>query len=199
MKVPQVNIISGSCDQDTCKNVASESLPTPEELLNQQTILFIPSGSIDSQSFAQFISQLRHIEAQHPEFIHIILNSSGGDIYSALAIYDAIMECKIPISIKAYGQCMSAAILILQAADIRISSPNCSFMMHYGTTGYQGNTVDFQKWGTESYRVGAQMVSILSERFRGQNKARRIQKMLESDTILSPKQAKKLGLIDKID
>jgi len=171
---------------------------TPEEMLNQQTILLIPDGSICSQTFAQFIAQLKFLEAQNPKFIQVVLNSGGGDIYAGLAIYDAIMECTVPVVIKSYGQCMSAAMLIMQAGDLRVSSPNCSFMMHYGSTGYQGNTLDFQKWGKESYRTCDIMVNILAKRFRGKNKINRIKRMLESDTIISPKEAQKLGLIDKI-
>lgn len=176
----------------------SGKVQTPEEILNQQTILLVPDGMIGPQTFAQFIAQIKFLEAQDPSFIQIVLNSGGGDIYAGLAIYDAIMECKVPVVIKSYGHCMSAAMLIMQAGDLRVSSPNCTFMMHYGTTGYQGNTVDFQKWGKESQRACELMVDILAERFKGKNKLEKIRRMLETDTIISPKDAKKLGLIDKI-
>jgi ATP-dependent Clp protease, protease subunit len=185
-----------NCDECECDS--DKAPPTPEEMLNQQTILLIPDGSIGSQTFSQFIAQIKFLEAQNPKFIQIILNSGGGDVYSSLAIYDAIMECKVPVVIKSYGQCMSAAMLIMQAADLRVSSPNCTFMMHYGTTGYQGNTLDFQKWGKESHRAGELMEQILAERFKGKDKIKKIKKMLETDTIISPETAKKLGFIDKI-
>jgi ATP-dependent Clp protease, protease subunit len=196
MKIQTIKLLN--CQECEEPEQNQETPPTPEEMLNQQTILLIPSGSIDSQTFAQFIAQIKFLEAQNPKFIQIILNSGGGDIYAGLAIYDAIMECKVPVVIKTYGQCMSAAMLIMQAGDLRVSAPNCTFMMHYGTTGYQGNTLDFQKWGNESHRACQLMEEILAERFKGKDKIKKIKKMLESDTIISPETAKKLGLIDKI-
>jgi ATP-dependent protease ClpP protease subunit len=58
----------------------------------------------------------------------IVLNSSGGSITDAFAIYDAVIGCDIEI--VATGACMSAAVIVLLAGRGRYATPNCRFLLH---------------------------------------------------------------------
>ena len=53
-----------------------------------------------------------------------------------MAIYDAIQMCRSHVTILVYGQAESMSSIILQAADLRVMTPNAHFMSHYGSGGF---------------------------------------------------------------
>lgn len=64
-----------------------------------------------------------------------MINSDGGDVQQALAIYDLIQLCDSHITTVAYGAAQSSACIILQAGDYRKAYPSALIMYHNGSTG----------------------------------------------------------------
>lgn len=74
--------------------------------------------------------------------VTLSMNTPGGSVYDALALYDLIKTYRkhFPIHIHVSGVCISAGVPILQAASRRTASPHSTFMVHevsLGTGGYQ--------------------------------------------------------------
>jgi len=67
---------------------------------------------------------------ENKKFIIFTLCSNGGALYYAQALYDAIKASIKPVICIASGQCMSAGLMILQAAHKRIARTNTIFMLH---------------------------------------------------------------------
>lgn len=72
------------------------------------------------------------------EGITIYINSPGGDLISAFALYDFIKTIDAPITTVIDGLCASAATLIFLAGEERIMSPNSLFLMHELSYGAEG-------------------------------------------------------------
>jgi ATP-dependent protease ClpP protease subunit len=66
---------------------------------------------------------------KRPNRINVMINSPGGGLCSALAIYDRLKMVK-NCTITASGDCSSAALVILQAAKLRRATPHTSFTIH---------------------------------------------------------------------
>tara|TARA_R100000951_G_scaffold115767_1_gene124988 strand:+ start:689 stop:1384 length:696 start_codon:yes stop_codon:yes gene_type:complete len=158
--------------------------------------------------------------------ITIIMNNVGGDWYHGMAIYDAIKSCVNNVTIKVYGHAMSMGSIILQAADHRMMSPNSRIMLHYGYSGGNMHTKNTRKWSNEDVKLEAFMEDTFLEKIkdnkmtlRAYNKLigkehktpkggagnklikidrDRLERMLEFDSLVDPKDALKLGLIDEI-
>jgi ATP-dependent Clp protease protease subunit len=128
--------------------------------------------------------------------IKIILNSPGGDPIHALAIYDAIRRCESEVQILATGQCMSSAMIILQAADLREVSKHCWLMIHDGTESYSGNSADFSKWAKMAEQLNQQIYNIFSE--ASGKAASYFSKKCKHDYILTAEEAVKEGLADQV-
>ena len=65
--------------------------------------------------------------------IDMFINSGGGSAADGLSLADVILKSrKGGFKIEAYatGKCASAAVVILAAADKRVASPGCMFMVH---------------------------------------------------------------------
>lgn len=94
------------------------------------------------------------------------LCSDGGDIYSALAIYDLIRaRISNEITIYASGIVGSAAVLILAAGDKRKIAPNTHIMLHENAledlTAY---TNDLQTEARQIEKLEDQICKLLSKR-----------------------------------
>lgn len=89
------------------------------------------SGDINFESAREILHGIHHANTyDEVEKIVITMNSAGGDLYSAFAIYDQMKASKKPVDIIAAGCCMSAAVLILQAARKRYARKHTIFMVH---------------------------------------------------------------------
>lgn len=132
----------------------------------------------------------------NPELpIKIILNSPGGDVYQGLAIYDAIKRSPCYVEILATGQCMSAASIILQAADKRILSKNCIVMVHDGYDEAAGTPKDTLNWAKVGQHINKMMYNIYAE--ASGKPSSYWQRKCQSDYIMTAEKAVAEGLADE--
>ncbi|HKQ09442.1 MAG TPA: ATP-dependent Clp protease proteolytic subunit [Blastocatellia bacterium] len=89
-------------------------------------------GEINNERSEKFIAQLHELFEESGEPITIYINSCGGSVTDALAIYDVLRAAPCAIHIVGLGKVHSSAITILLAADRgrRASYPNTEFMSH---------------------------------------------------------------------
>jgi ATP-dependent Clp protease, protease subunit len=159
-------------------------------------------SGVDGLMAERMIKNLSILDAMSEDPIMIIMNNVGGDFYHGMAIYDAIKACRGEVTIKVYGHAMSMGAAILQAADHRILAPNSRFMIHYGTMGL-GDTHAriFEKWAEESKKMNVEYENILLNKIHEKHPdfpRRRLQKMLDYDTILTAQETISFGLADSI-
>lgn len=88
-------------------------------------------GDINERTATVFISQILGLVAKDPiSPISVHLNTPGGSLSDGFAIYDSIIAIPNPVIVTAIGQCASAGLLILSAADIKLSFKNTIFFYH---------------------------------------------------------------------
>lgn len=132
---------------------------------------------------------LSHVRPEEP--IHILMNCAGGDVDHGLGIYDMIRNSPSKVIITVVGKAYSMGAWVLQAADERLITQNSSIMIHDG----QGPK---DKW-TKKQDIRCR--DILLEKIREKNPdytLGRLQRLLDTDTFLTAKEALDLGLVDRI-
>lgn len=72
------------------------------------------------------------------ESLRLTITSWGGDLYCAFALYDQIKASRKPVDVVAAGVCMSAAVMVMQAARRRVSRPHTVFMVHPSSGSVEG-------------------------------------------------------------
>jgi len=159
---------------------------------------------------SQFIKNIRLLEKTSDNIV-IHLCTKGGDVYSSFAIYDAIKYSRSHITIITYGCCMSMGTIILQAADVRVSLPNVTFMLHEGDETIEDNHKAAQSWLHSNKTMKQNMLNIYANKCKDGaffvekkytlNKIRAyIQSKFDrkQDWILNPEEALTYGIIDQI-
>jgi ATP-dependent Clp protease protease subunit len=163
------------------------------------------SVGVDAKMAERFLKNMHMLECASDDRIEIVANNPGGDVYHGLAMFDAILLCRCPVTVKARGYVMSMGSIILQAAtrpgDRRLVSPNSVQMIHYGTDSITHHAKTVAVRAREGERVNDWMEQMYLERIhkkRPDFTLAELQKMLNFDAFLTAQESVDYGLADEI-
>lgn len=166
--------------------------------LLKDRIIFIGSPIEDGMANA-VIAQLLFLESQNSrEDIKIYINSPGGVVTSALAIYDTMQYVKPDIQTICVGLAASAASLLLAAGTKgkRMILPNGEVMIHQVMGGARGQATDIDIHAKQILKTKKKLNEIMAKH-TGQ-KVSKVEEDTERDYFMSAQEAKKYGIVDKI-
>jgi len=166
--------------------------------LLKERIIFLGSG-IDDSVANLIMAQMLHLEAEDPDKdIQLYINSPGGVVTAAMAVYDTMQFIKSPVSTICIGQAASAAAVLLLAGEKkkRFSLPNSRVMLHQPSGGVSGTTIDVEIHAREMVRI-RQLLNEIITKHTGQEIGK-VEKDTERDFILDAGEAKKYGIIDEV-
>jgi ATP-dependent Clp protease protease subunit len=161
----------------------------------------VPSagGGIYSGAADNIIAQLLCLEAEDPDKdIQLYINSPGGDLQAALAIYDTMQYVKCQVRTICVGMAASAAALILAGGEKgkRYVLPNSRIMIHQPWGRVGGQAVDIKIEAEEIMKLRDRVNEILSLH-TGQPKEK-IERDTDRNFWMSAQEAKAYGLVDEI-
>ncbi|MBO7047903.1 MAG: ATP-dependent Clp protease proteolytic subunit [Spirochaetia bacterium] len=165
-------------------------------LLKTRSILI--SGEIDKKMAEKVVSQLLLLEADNDDPIKVFINSPGGDVDSAFAIFDMIRFVKPKVTMIAMGLAASAGALILLAGDKenRLGFPNSHYLIHQPLSGVRGVATEIEIHAKEIEKTRQKINALISQE-TGKNLAQ-VEKDTDRDYWLSAEEALEYGLISKI-
>jgi ATP-dependent Clp protease, protease subunit len=167
--------------------------------LLKERIIFL-GEPIDDAVANTLIAQLLFLDAESSkEDIKIYINSPGGSVTSALAMYDTMQHVKADVATICLGQAASAAAVLMAAGakGKRYALPNARIMIHQiMIAGMEGQQTDIAIHAREMSRMKDQINAILSKH-TGQT-IKKIEQDTDRDNFMSAEEAKKYGIIDKI-
>lgn len=169
----------------------------PEHILYENRILLL-FGDINEQVASNIIPMILVMNSLSRDPIKLYINSSGGDIVSGLAIYDAMRFVSAPIYTICIGQAASMAAWLLAAGDRgnRIASENSRIMIHQGRTSMGGTFSDLKINMQEFTRTQERMIHLLA-RHTGKS-AQEISTAIERDRWMTADEAVNFGIIDRV-
>jgi len=166
--------------------------------LLRERIIFL-GEPIDDAVANTVIAQLLFLDAENNrDDIRIYINSPGGSVTSALALYDTMQHVKADVSTICIGQAASAAAVLLAcgAKGKRYSLPNARVLIHQVMGGVEGQQKDVEIQAKEMLRIKNQINNILAKH-TGQP-MKKIENDTDRDYFMNAEEAKKYGIIDKI-
>jgi ATP-dependent Clp protease protease subunit len=166
--------------------------------LLKDRIIFLGSD-VNEASANTIVAQLLFLQAQDAKKdIFFYINSPGGSVYDALAIYDTMQFVTNDIQTVGIGVQASAAAFLLSSGSKgkRYMLPNATAMIHQPSSGTRGKVTDQEIDLQETLRIKRLLEEIMA-RNTGQ-KASKIHEDMERDKWLTAKEAKTYGLIDDV-
>ncbi len=167
--------------------------------LLKERIIFLGGPIIDATANS-IIAQMLFLSSQDPKkSIQLYINSPGGVLTAALAIYDTMQYVKCPVSTVCVGSAASGAAVLLGsgAKGKRFALPNSQILLHQvAVSGISGQAIEVEIAAKQIVKLKHQVNKILS-RHTGQ-KLEKIEKDTDRDFYLSADEAKDYGLIDQV-
>ena len=166
--------------------------------LLKDRIIFIGTG-IDDGVANSVIAQMLFLQMQDPKKdIHIYINSPGGSVTAGLAIYDTMQFLTCDVNTYCIGICASMGSVLFTAGTKgkRFCLPNSRVMIHQVSGGAQGTAADVERTVEFMYSLKRRLNDILAK--HSGKTAKEIETASDRDNYMSPEEAVKFGLVDKV-
>ena len=166
--------------------------------LLKDRIIFLGSP-IDDDVANTVIAELLFLASENPkEDIKMYINSPGGSVTSALAIYDTMQHVKPAVQTICVGLAASAAALLLSAGakGKRTILPNGEVMIHQVLGGASGQATEVEIHATHILKTRDRLNKILAKH-TGQKLAK-IEKDTDRDYFMTADEAKAYGIVDRV-
>ncbi len=166
--------------------------------LLRERIIFL-GGPIDDHTANIIIAQLIFLENEDPKKdIMLYINSPGGSVTAAMAIYDTMNHIKPDVSTICVGIAASAGAVLLSsgAKGKRFCLPNSEVMIHQVMGGAEGQASDIAIVAKHILRTKENLNKILAKN-TGKPFAQ-VEKDSDRDYYMTADEAKKYGIVDEI-
>ena len=143
---------------------------------------------------ADFVDEIEAITAPT---IHLRINSPGGSVFDAIAIYNALNHH--PARVVAYVDSLaaSAASVIAMAGDEVVMMPGSQMMIHDASALEDGNAADMTKMATWLDRQSQNIADLYQ--LRGGKDAGYWRELMRAETWMFAQEAVDLGLADRVE
>lgn len=148
----------------------------------------------DGLTAKAFAEQLR--EHKNVKTINVRINSPGGNVFDATAIFNTLRNHGAKIVAHVEGAALSAASLIAMAGDEIRMSQGAWMMIHDPSGRAAGKATDMRKQADMLDRVKASLVDTYATRTKQPKED--IARMMSDETWLTPEDAKAKGFADTI-
>ncbi len=152
-------------------------------------------GGMDGMDETKFNKEL--LKLGRVGAINLHVNSPGGDLFAALAIYNLLVSHPAKVKVIIDGLAASAASVIALAGDEVVMAGNSMLMIHSPLSFTYGNAKDLREMADLLDKVETETLIPTYAAKTGMD-AKAIKKMLDAETWLSATEAKELGFIDTI-
>ena len=166
--------------------------------LLKDRIIFL-GEEVNDVSASLIVAQLLFLESEDPgKDIQLYINSPGGSVTAAVAIYATMQYVKSDVSTICIGMAASMGAFLLAggAKGKRFALPNAEIMIHQPSGGARGQATEINIVAEQILKTRSKLNTILA-----QNTGQPLE-VIEADTerdhYMSAEEAKAYGLIDGV-
>jgi len=166
-------------------------------LLNERVVML--GTEVNAQSANLIVAQLLFLNREDPnQRIQLYIQSPGGEVYSGMAIFDAMRSIQAPVSTTAVGWTASfgTVVLIAGTKGMRHALPSATIHMHQPHGGTEGQASDIVIAAKEYQRMKDMLTDIFVEQ-TGQTRET-IVRDNDRDRYFGAYEAVEYGLIDSV-
>ncbi|WFR55365.1 Clp protease ClpP [Anaerocolumna sp. AGMB13025] len=155
-----------------------------------------PWFSEDYVTYKQFVTELNNLGSVDMITVHI--NSGGGDVFAAHAIFTNLKMNTAKIIAHIEGICASAATIVAAAADVIKSAPNALIMYHNNSVGLYGyyNSDELEKFAEMNRTVKQSIIESYKTKY--DKTEEELTTLMDEETWMTGKEAVESGYVDEL-
>ena len=159
-----------------------------------EIILYDEIGGFWGVTAEQFKRELDSISAKT---IHLRINSPGGSVFEALAMYNALKEHEARVVSHVDGLAASAATVVALGADEVRMAANAFFMIHEPWVMTIGNSEQIRKDADLLDKITGSIIGMYRQKTQASDEE--VRAWMEAETWFTAEEAKAAGFVDSID
>lgn len=166
--------------------------------LIEDRIIFL-SGQISDELANSIVAQLLYLESKDPnKDIFLYINSPGGSVTAAMAIYDTMNFISCDVWTMGIGLAASAGALLLCSGTKgkRVALKNCEVMIHQPLGGAEGQASDIEIVAKHILKTKYKLNKIIADNC--DQPLEKVEKDVDRDYYMSATEAKEYGLVDLV-
>lgn len=168
------------------------------DLLLENRVVFL-QGEIYDGNANELVMKLLYLQSENRrKDIHFYINSPGGSVTAAMAVYDTMQVLTCPVCTYCVGLAASAGAVLLAggAKGKRYALPHAKIMIHQPWGQIGGQVSDMEIQAKEIRQTRDTLNEILASH-TGQS-IEQIAKDTDRDNYMTAEEARTYGLVDKI-
>ena len=160
-------------------------------------LLYGDVGVGDTVDSGRIVSELLALQKQYGK-IEVRINSRGGDVFSGMAIYNALRQSRTDITIYIDGLAASISAIIALCGKPLYMSPYARLMLHSVSCYVSGNASELRETATQIENLQKSLASMIAGRC-GMTAEEVLSRYFDgADHYLSAQEALEMKLIDGI-
>jgi ATP-dependent Clp endopeptidase proteolytic subunit ClpP len=140
-----------------------------------------------------FLTEFRALKAKN---VDLYINSPGGSVIEALAIFNGMRASGKNITVHVLGIAASAASYIAMAGDKVVMPKNTLMFLHNPINGVYGNAEDLRDAADDLDKMGGMLSATYAKRWKGDEKA--LADVLANESLLTADECLEYGLCDEV-
>lgn len=146
----------------------------------------------------QFAEDLQALQGKD---LTVRVNSPGGDVFAAQAIYNQLKLYGGHVTMRIDGLAASAATIITCAGDTVIMPSNALFMIHNPKGALMGfyESGELNKYASALDTIKQSIVNVYSQRTNGVLSEVQLKHKMDAETWMTADEAKAYGFVDEVD
>ena len=163
---------------------------------------FVLVNDFSEVALKTFIIDFDKVSRSGTGIIPIVIDSFGGGVHALFGMISVIRSCQIPVATIVSSKAMSAGVVLFSCGTkgYRFASPLSYFMVHEVSSWNEGKMKDIETDVEHGQEMNRRLLEILDENC-GKKRGwfgKEIDKRSNTDWYLNAKEARKIGLADKI-
>lgn len=163
---------------------------------------YLLMDDIDQESCRDIVSWIlsNNYAEKPPEILNLLICTPGGNLSSAFAVVDVMRGSHIPVRTIGLGEISSAGLLIFMSGQKgeRILTPNTSVMSHQFAWANHGKYHELMATVKEYNHIQERLLNHYEKCTKLKRKDIVEKLLIPSDVWLSPEQAVKYGIADRV-
>lgn len=141
----------------------------------------------------EFLKEFRAIKA---EKVKVFINSPGGSVFEALAIFNGMRATGKNLEVHVLGVAASAASYIAMAGHKVVMPANTMMFVHNPINAVYGNAEEMRAMADTLDKIGASLMATYRKRFTGNEEA--LQQLFADESYLTAAECLEYGLCDEV-
>lgn len=139
---------------------------------------------------------VKELEELDVDTVNVHINSCGGDVSEALAIYNTLKNKGVKVVTYCDGFACSAASVVFMAGEERVMNTASLLMVHNPWTWMRGNAKEFRKQADDLDKIAQAAVNAYMAKVAISEEE--LKKLLDDESWLTAEDAKKYGFATKV-